>query len=76
MTGKNFELLDIIQDIGFTVTESFAGIVIGNTLGGLFPGELGSIVGDYFGNVANAIFFDTAKEIISRPGYSRKSKQT
>ena len=74
LTGNNFELLDIIQDIGFTVVESFAGIVIGNTLGGLLPGELGSFVGDSFGSIANTMFFDTAKEIISRPDYSRKSK--
>ena len=75
MSGNNFELLDTIQDIGFTVVESFAGSVVGNTLEGLFPGELGSLLGDSLGNIANAMFFDTAKEIISRP-YSRKSKLT
>ena len=75
LTGKHLELLDIIQDIGFTVAESFAGIVMGNTLGGLIPGELGSFVGDSLGNIANTMFFDTAKEIISRPN-SRKSKLT
>ena len=76
LTGKHLELLDIIQDIGFTVAESFAGNVIGNTLGGLIPGELGSFIGDSLGNIANTMFFDTAKEIISRPGHSRTSKET
>lgn len=74
LTGDNLEVLGIIHDIGFTVLENFAGIVVGNTLSEMFPGELGSFVGDYFGNIANAMFFDTAKEIISSPG--RKSKKT
>ena len=73
MSGNNFELLDTIQDIGFTVVESFAGSVVGNTLERLFPGELGSLLGDSLGNIANTMFFNTAKEIIIRPN-NRKSK--
>ena len=75
MSGNNFELLDTIQDIGFTVVESYAGSVVGNTLERLFPGELGSLLGDSLGNIANTMFFNTAKEIIIRPN-NRKSKLT
>ena len=72
MSGNNFELLDTIQDIGFTVVETYAGSVVGNTLERLFPGELGSLLGDSLGNIANTMFFNTAKEIIIRPNITEK----
>ena len=68
------EIVDNILNVGLTVVESFTGIFIGNTLGGLFPGELGGFVGDSLGNIVNTMFFDTAKEIISRHGGRSKSK--